>query len=156
MRVIILTLLLTNISFLAYAQDDQALDNYTPPPLFAEPKEVPVRPKAKVPTLPPISKKVDNPPEAEKKDEELLVKPRVIKQVNDKAPEPPAKPKPPIQPQGVVKGPKTMPAVKKQNVETEVTYEDEKNDDGEILERAQQPETKEIVTKTPALLDIGN
>lgn len=165
MRVIVITFLFFAITTLAQAQENQTQDSYTPPPLFAEPKEIPVRPKADVPSLPPISKKVESLKEDKKENKEvsekLLVEPRVIKQVEESEVAKPAE-KPTIpesqKNQGVVKGPKTMPAVKKQNVETEVTYEDDKKEDGEILERVQQPKDKikEIKPKPPVLLDVGD
>lgn len=54
-------------------------------------------------------------------------------------------PPPKVTSEGVVKGPKTMPAAKKQSVEAEVTFDkvEEPVVDGAILERIQQEETKE-------------
>ncbi len=54
-------------------------------------------------------------------------------------------PPPKASSEGVVKGPKTMPAAKKQSVEAEVTFDkvEEPATDGAILERIQQEEIKE-------------
>lgn len=135
---------LTSYICTSWAQD-QAVEQpaYVPPPLFGAPREPPPRSKIKTDKMPAISKKVEDVGN-DVSDGELLIAPRFIKQVpeGEKKPNTPKKiePKPkkivtppkaptptPIpsskeQSNGIVKGPKTMPAVKKQGVDAESTF----------------------------------
>jgi hypothetical protein len=104
---------------LSYAQD---LEGYEPPALFDAKPQVNPENKIKRDRLPGISKP------AEESKTQIKIKKTQSLQI-EKPPKPKIKPKAPTklatQPSshGVVKGPKTMPAIKKQSVETEVLYE---------------------------------
>lgn len=132
--------------FIAVPVYAQVMDNYVPPALFDVKPEIQPDKKFKRDKLPMLSREVEDtskPPQiriekvqSEQKVEKAKAKPKT-KKVKP-APKPTKKPKAPspkpapapikIEPkkvtsQGVVKGPKTMPSVKKQGVESEVTFE---------------------------------
>lgn len=138
----------------------QNLDSYTPPPLFAEPKEPPPKTDDGVPTLPSLSKPAEDPaPEATKikkekpsvqffDDQEEMPQP-----VKKAAPKPEPKPKTEQQAvkkptstkaksEGVVKGLKTMPSNKKETVDSEITYEVLEPKQVTLIDRAQKEETE--------------
>jgi outer membrane protein OmpA-like peptidoglycan-associated protein len=159
------------IPTLAYAQNN--LEGYVPPPLFAEPKEPPPKPDNGVPTLPSLSKPVEDKSVLSDEGEVKKEKPDI--QFFDDAPPPEEKqpprqasditaPKPETKPdtapdpvpvktepvkekskprsEGVVRGPKTMPANKKGKVDSEITYEVLDPPETNILERVQVEENK--------------
>ncbi len=127
LRVFIITLSLSILPFMAKAQN---MDDYVPPSLFDSHDVAPEQPKPyKAPKLPGISKPAI---EIKKVDSKQIEVTEPAEPVATKAvpPKPSSKPKKnfakPLKPRasrGIVKGPKTMPAVKKQGVETEVLFE---------------------------------
>lgn len=68
-----------------------------------------------------------------------------------KKPEPPPKTETRPQTAGVVKGPKTMPSIKKESVDTEVTFETIETELPNIMERAQNTESEEEVSEEEKL-----
>ncbi|HPD82432.1 MAG: OmpA family protein [Alphaproteobacteria bacterium] len=142
-----LFIILIVVSPLCFAQEK----GYVPPPLFAEPRDPPPRPKTPETRMPMLSKEVENLDSAIDS-QELLIKPRVIpaepaetkpvippRKETKKAPPPTsfAAPSPSDNSKGVVKGPKVMPAVKKQDVDTEILFKDQNPQTQNILERVQ-------------------
>lgn len=58
--------------------------------------------------------------------------------------------------EGVVKGPKTMPSVKKENVQTEVTYETKEQSSTDMMERVQKKAQRKELTEEEKLAALPN
>lgn len=156
---LLLCLLIKPIS--THAND---LEGYVPPPLFGGGEDVqktlPDDVKAPAPKLEPknIIKPVQKPRTNFAKPlatEEPKSKPIIIEKVESKEIAVEAPPIIEEKQQGVVKGPKTMPAVKKQGVEAEVIFTPEHKNPAPMLKPAPVKEVKEIKqekAKTPAPL----
>lgn len=149
MRLLILVcfLIISGLVYPAYAQDS----GYAPPPMFgAAPVPTPTTPsqpiKKQQPTpvtehpepIAPVTK------QAEPKTPVVSTKAPPIPQPKPKTEEPypsvaqptPTKAK---EPTGVVRGPKTMPAVQKERVQAIVTFDEETTKPANLIERTQAP-----------------
>lgn len=127
---------ITIISILPFAAKAQNIENYIPPSLFDSHAVAPDQPKPiKTPKLPKLSKPAIEIKKVESKQVEIQKDTKPAKEKVE-PPKPSPKPEPkqnfakPIEvdkpkprSEGIVKGPKTMPAVKKQGVETEILFE---------------------------------
>ena len=167
----------------SWAQES-SLNNYTPPPLFGAPtqqKKIPYVSPVKKPPAPQKAVKIETTPvpkpkpksvikpqeiviKKEKNKEEKLDKPRLAITPSTILPDPPPTLEPihlrtkKIQPTGVVKGPKTMPAVKKSNVDTETLFQPENSQPTGLIDRVQEQKKEQekkdriaIVAPPPSL-----